>query len=49
MAKVLGSSRPQMIMGRLRVACWIPKATETHSFVILIAFPLKQFFQERAT
>jgi len=33
--------RPRMTMWRMRIACWIPKATDTHSeYVILIAFPL---------
>ena len=33
----------------LRVACWILKATETHSkYVMFIAFPLQQSLQERA-
>jgi len=27
-----------MTMGRLRITCWIPKATDTHSFVILDCF-----------
>ena len=32
-----------------RIACWIPKATDTHSdYVILIAFPLQQWLHERA-
>ena len=31
--------RPQLTIWRKRVACWIPKATNTHSeYVILIAF-----------
>jgi len=31
---------PQMTVWLLSVACWIPKATNTHSqYVILIAFP----------
>jgi len=31
------------------IACWIPKATSTHSdYVILIAFSLQQWLQERA-
>ena len=35
---------------RVRVACWIPKATNTHSeFVALIAFSLQQWLQERAS
>jgi len=33
-------NRPQMTIWRMRVACWITKATNTHSeYVILIAFP----------
>ena len=37
------------IMG-MRIACWIPKATNTHSeYVILIAFPLQQWSHERAS
>jgi hypothetical protein len=32
--------RPQTAVWRMRFACWIPKATNTHSeYVILIAFP----------
>jgi hypothetical protein len=35
---------PQITIWRLRVACWIPKATNTHSqYVILTAFPLQQW------
>ena len=31
--------RPQMTIWRMRIACWIRKATKTHSgYVILIAF-----------
>jgi len=34
----------------MRIACWIPKATNTHSeWVILIAFPLQQWLHERAS
>jgi hypothetical protein len=34
---------PQMATWGMRIACWIPKATNTHSeYVILIAFPLKE-------
>ena len=34
----------------MRIACWIPKATNTHSqYVILIAFPLQQWLHERAS
>ena len=38
--------RPQMTIWRMRIACWIPKATNTHSgCVVLIAFPLQQWVQ----
>jgi hypothetical protein len=37
-------------MAHVRTACWIPKATETHSeYVILTAFPLRQRLHERAS
>jgi hypothetical protein len=33
---------------RIRITCWITKATDTHSeYVILIAFPRKQWLCER--
>jgi len=39
---------PQMIIRR--ISCCIPKATNTHSeYVILIAFPLQQWLNERAS
>jgi hypothetical protein len=37
------------IIRRMRFACWITKATDTHSeYVILIAFPRQQWLRERA-
>jgi hypothetical protein len=34
----------------MRFACWITKATDTHSeYVILIAFPVQQWLRERAS
>ena len=40
--------RSQMM--RMYIACWITKATDTHSeYVILIAFPLQQWLRERAS
>jgi len=40
---------PQMKIWRMRVACWIPKATNTHSeYVILVAFPLQRWFTNAA-
>ena len=42
--------RPQMTTRRIRIACWIIKATSTHSeYVILIAFPLHQCLHESAS
>ena len=42
--------RPQMTIRRIRIACWIPKATNTYSeYVILIAFPLQEWLHERAS
>jgi hypothetical protein len=39
-----------MIMWRMSIACWMPEATNTHSdYVILIAFRLQQWLQERAS
>ena len=39
--------RPQVAIWSVRFACWMTKATETHSqFVILIAFPLQQWLRE---
>jgi len=37
----------QMTMRRMRIAGWIPKATNTHSeYVTIIAFPLQQWLHE---
>jgi len=45
---IVQPDRPQ-ITWRMRIARWVPKATNTHSeYVILIAFPLQQWLQERA-
>jgi hypothetical protein len=42
--------RPQMAIRRKRATCWLPKTTNTHSeYVIIIAFPLQQWLQERAS
>jgi hypothetical protein len=38
------------IIRRMRIACWITKATDTHAeYVILIAFLLQQWFLELAS
>jgi hypothetical protein len=39
-----------MTIWRMRIACWIPKATNTNThteYVILIAFALQQWLRER--
>ena len=42
--------RPYMTIWRMRIACWIPKATNTHSeYVILTDCPLQQWLHERAS
>ena len=43
-------SRLQMKLRRVRIACWITEATNTHSkYVILIVFRLKQPLRERTS
>ena len=45
---IVQSDRPKRTTWRTRIACWIPKATNTHSeYVTLIAFPLQQWLHER--
>jgi len=39
---IVERGRPQLTIWRMRIACWVPKATNTHSeYVIFIAFPLQ--------
>ena len=39
-----------MTTWRMRIACWVPKATDTHTeYVIRIAFPLQQRLYERVS
>jgi len=46
---IIEPDRPEMIIWRMRIACWTPNATNKHSeYVIFIAFPLQQWFNERA-
>jgi len=41
---------PQMTIWRIRIACWVPKATNTHLlYVILIAFLLQQWLHGSAS
>ena len=42
--------RPRITIWCMRIACWIPKATNTHSeYVILTAFPLHLVSRKRLT
>jgi hypothetical protein len=44
---IVEPNRQQMTILRMRIVCWVPKATNIHSeYVILIAFPLIQWFHE---
>jgi hypothetical protein len=45
---VVQPGRTQIIIWRMRIACWIPKTTNPHTgCVILNAFPLQQWLHER--
>jgi len=47
---IVDTSRPQMTIWRMRVACWVPKAINTHTgYVILIVFSPQQWSHERAS
>ena len=42
--KFVQPDRPQATKWRMRIACWIPKATDTHlEYVTLTAFPLQRW------
>jgi hypothetical protein len=44
------SDRRQTRMWRVRIARWVPNATNTNpEYVIHVAFPLQQWLQERAS
>jgi hypothetical protein len=49
---IIEPGRSQMTTWRMRVACWIPKATNTHThtkYVLITAFPLQQWLQTVVT
>jgi hypothetical protein len=49
MEKYGKAGQAQLTPWRTRIACWIPKATNTHSkHVILIVFPLKKWLHQSA-
>ena len=42
--------RPQVAIWHMRIACWIPNATNKHTgCVIVVAFPLQQWLYERVS
>jgi hypothetical protein len=44
---IVEPGRLQMTVWHMRIACWVPKATNTHlGYVILTAFPQKQWLHE---
>ena len=48
MENVVEPNRRQMTVWIDRIACRIPKVTDTHSeYVILVAFPLQQWLHKR--
>jgi hypothetical protein len=47
---IVQRGRPRTAIWRMRIACWIPKATNTHSvYAILMAFPLHQWLHKSAS
>jgi len=47
---IVQPSRLQMTILRMRIACWLPKATNKPSeYVILISFPLQQRMHQRVS
>ena len=47
---IVEPGRPQMTNWHMLIACWIPKATNTHSnYVTHIAVPVQQLLHERAS
>jgi hypothetical protein len=47
---IVERGRPQMTMWCMRILYWVTKATNAYSqYVILIAFPLQQWLQERSS
>jgi len=47
---IVERGRPQMKIWRMRIACWVTRATDIHSeCVLLFAFPLQQWLHEHAS
>jgi len=46
---MLEQDRPQMVIKRMQIACWIPNGTNTRSeYIMLTAFSWQQWLRERA-
>jgi len=47
---IVEPDRPQMTIWRMRIACWLTKATNTHSeYVMLLSFPQQQWLHKGAS
>ena len=47
---IVEPDRPQMTIWHIRIAYWIPKATNIHlEYIILTAFRLQQWLHERTS
>jgi hypothetical protein len=47
---IVQQGRSQNTKWRMRIACWTPKTTNTHSgYVIIITFPPQQWLRERSS
>ena len=47
---IVEAGGPHTTLWRMRFACWVTKATNTHSeYVIVKAFPLQQWLHARAS
>ena len=47
---IVERGRTQMAIWHMRIARWIPQATDTHSeYIILNVFPLQQWLHQRAS
>jgi hypothetical protein len=47
---IVETDRPQMTIWRMRIACWVTEATDTHSeYVILIALSRQQWSHEHSS
>jgi hypothetical protein len=47
---IVQPDRARMTIWRMCIACWIPKATNTHLYYVkLVAFPLQQWLHERSS